>query len=527
VPLAPALLLAALAAAPPCRTGAVVALDALNGPLDDLVRLGELAGAVPLEPNLIRRGGFRLREVCAEGTPLPWQTRVEALDDSSWIRPVPVRLQSSWNLRYPSGGNDGLLWAGRGLSSALSGGLAFRYGALSGAVAPEVVWQQNHAFELVPNGQSGALAFRSAWYADGIDLPQRFGAGPFTTAGLGESYLRVDAFGAALGFSTETQWLGPGLANALLLTNNAAGFPHVFLGTSRPADVWIGEVEALVFWGQLERSRYVASAGTPLIVGFALDYTPRWIPGLSVGLGRTFVQPWEGRKFRDYVPFLQTFWKKDLGEWYGRDEADNPQDNQLASVWLRWAFPEAGLELYGEWGREDHALSKNQLLMDPSRTGAYLLGAQKLWILGERWVRLQAEVIDLQDLRPDYFYSWYTHSADLGYTHDGQVLGAAIGPGGDSQRLGLDVFHARGRLGGYLERIRRNEGAFWQLIAPLGDDPVHGHDTEVSAGLRGVHTLSEVDVSWDLAASWRYYRDFADDVPNVRAGVTVTYAPRG
>jgi hypothetical protein len=501
-----------------CPPGPTVLTDGLGGPAEDLLRLAELTGAAPLEPGLIRRAAPRARVLCADSPALPWAPTAAPQGDR-WVAAVPLRLTTVFNTRYPSGGNDGLLWAGRGASSLVAGGLAFRWGALSGVLQPEAAWSQNDGFAIQPNGAAGELAYGSAYYRGAIDLPQRFGAGPFSAAGLGDSVLRLDWKGVALGVSNERMWWGPGLRNAILLSGNAAGFPHAFLGTSRPVDVWIGEVEATAVWGRLTRTDYVEGGRDPLFVGLAVDYAPRWVPGLTVGLGRTFLQPWEGRAALDYVPFLQSFWKKDLDAWYGATD-DDPEDNQLASLWWRWVFPAAGLELYGEWAREDHDWSVYRFIEDFDHTQAYLLGLQKVFPLSaRRFVRLHVEVIDLQEARPPTsergMPTWYTHGADLGYTNGGEVLGAWIGPGADSQRLAVDVFGPRGRIGGFVERVRRNEAYFYRVVEPIPGEEA-GHDAELTAGVRQVLFAGPVDVSWELSASYRWNRDFFGDEPNFR-----------
>lgn len=508
---------------PTCPPGRAVVVEP-GGPSGDLLRLGELTGAVPVQPGVIRRSARTVRMLCADGPALPW-TLPPAPAGDRWLAPVPLRLTTVFNSHYPSGGNDGLLWAGRGASALVSAGIAFRYGVLSGVLQPEATWSQNDWFETRSNGGTGNLAFGSAYYGSAIDLPQRFGAGPFSTAALGDSVLRLDWKGVALGVSNERMWWGPGLQNALVLSDNAAGFPHAFLGTSRPVNVWIGHVEATAFWGRVERTRYFDGGTDPLMIGLALDYAPRWIPGLTVGLGRTFLQPWHGRDAEDYIPFLQSFWKKDLESWNG-EGGDNPEDNQLASLWWRWVFPKAGLELYGEWGREDHDWSVYKFIEDFDHTQAYLLGLQKVFPLSaQRFVRLHVEVVDLQEPRPPDsargMPTWYTHGADLGYTNEGQVLGAAIGPGADSQRLAVDVFGPKGRIGGFFERVRRNESYYYQSIDPIPGEEA-GHDAEVTAGVRQVLFAGPVDVSWELAASYRWNRDFFGDEPNFRGAVMLT-----
>lgn len=505
-----------------CAPGKVLLLDGLGTPSDELARVGELTGDVPLAPGLLRRGGLRVRALCGDGAGLGWARRV-AVDDPGdrWVRAVPLRLAGAFNSRHPSGGNDGLLWEGRGFSTQAQGGVAFRYGPLSGALAPEVAWQQNAWFEIVPTGNAGRTQWANAFYPHAIDLPQRFGAGPFASFAGGQSFLRLDAFGVAVGLSTENLWMGPGVESSILMSNTAPGFPHVFLETARPVDIWIGKLEAQATWGRLASSRYTDDRGNPLFITFALDYEPRWIPGLYLGLGRVFLQPWGVRRFRDYVPFFESFFKGDLRGWYG-PSMDNPNDNQLAALWFRWVFPAVGLELYGEWGREDHEMNLQRLLKNFDDNQSTVLGLQKVFRAGPRLVRASIELTDLQQIRPldaqRGMPVYYIHGAGLDYTNRGQLIGDWIGPGGDSQRFAVDVLGEGGRLGGYLQRVRRNNAVYWRQVEPVN---VAGQDVEVAAGARQVLFAGPAEVSWDLSMAWRYTRDFLRDEPNLRAVVQV------
>lgn len=509
-----------------CPPGPEIAVGGLGVPEDDLVRVGELAGVVPLSPRLLRRGGPRVERTCDLAPPPPLERlgRSAVTHDPSRpleITPVAPRLASVWNMRYPSGANDGLLWAGRGLSQEASGGIAIRYGMLSAAVVPELSWSENRAFEIVPNGRSGAPGFGSAFYVDQIDLPQRFGAGPFATWSPGQSYVQLERWNLALGFSTENRWIGSGMRNSILLTNAGPGFPHLFVGTARPVDVRIGTVEALLFWGRLDRTRYMQGGGHPLIETLAVTYSPRWTPGLSIGIARAFLQPWNGLRFRDYFAVFQSFRKASLESWYG-PSGDNPLDNQLASVFGRWVFPESGLEIYGEWAREDHDWTWWGFVREPDHSQAFLLGLQKVFRAGPRLIRGYAELTHLQEVRPQNERGapvYYVHANDLGFTNQGQLLGAWIGPGGDSQTLGVDVLHRGGRLGGYVERVRRNDGYYWTAIAPTASS--WPHDAEVAAGVRQVLDVSRFEVSWDASVAFRQNRDFLHDEPNVRIALEV------
>ena len=504
-------------APPACAPDAVVLLDGLGTPDDDLARLAELAGAAPASSQLIRRGGFRVQPVCAEATRVGWLGRLAVPEpaERGWLA-LPARLETTWNSQYPSGGNDGLLAAGRGFSTQVRAGVAGRWGVVSAALAPEVAWQQNRWFETVPTGKPGDLALQSPWYGDNLDVPQRFGNGPFARAGLGQSYLRVDAFGAAAGVSTENLWLGPGLRNGILLTNNAPGFPHLFLGTARPVDIYVGSLEVLAVWGPLERSRHVPAPGHPWFSALALTYQPRWIPGLYLGAARSFVQSPAMFRRRDGLAIL-------VG-WPGGilTRGNFPDDNQAVSGWFRWVMPEAGFELYGEWARDDAALNFGALVRDPDWTQGWVWGFQKLLRAGDRLVRVHVEATRLHNFRPNGGWSWYVHGAGVDSTNAGQLLGAAAGPGGDSQRLAVDLLTAGGRVGGFVERSARNEEAYWSVI-----DPQPGragqHDAELVAGYRQVLLVSGAELSLELSAAYRWNRDFLRNEPNYRGAVAYSY----
>jgi hypothetical protein len=504
---------AALAPAPAaaeCTPGAVLPLFDLGTPLEDLARLAQLTGTAPLAPDLIRAGGRREVVLCAEGPPLPWSRAAAPVAGDRWVAPLPLLVRAVENTRYPDGGNDGLLWAGRGVSAVATGGLAFRLGPLSGALAPSVAWQQNAWFRTVPTGQPGRLGLADPWYGSAIDRPQRFGRGPFGAAGLGQSGLRLDALGVALGISAENRWLGPGRRHALLLTNSAPGFPHLFVGTSRPVDAWIGHVEALAFWGRLTRSGTFQLPGShAFATGLSVDLQPAPVPGLFLGVSRVFVTPWQDRSLGGAFPFLDALWKRDTG--------DDPRDNQLTSLHWRWVFRESEAEIYGEWGREDGAYSPDIFLREPSWSQAWLVGLQKVFRRPERWVRAQLELLHLLDATPPQsrrgIIAWYTHPENLSWTERGQPLGSWVGPGGDAQSLAVDVFTPRGRWGLSLERVGRNRAAYYVSVEPAGGNP----DVEVTLRLRGVVLAGPVDVAWEVAGNWRYFRDFLKVEPGLQA----------
>lgn len=522
-------------AADGCPEPGYLEVDGIGTPSEDFARAAVVAGVSPLRPQLIRRGSTeRLLPMCGPAAGTPWRERVLPARERTGgaeVRMLAVQGRTFFNSGYPDTRNDGALWAGRGVSADLAAGVELRWGILSAAAAPVVLYQQNRAFQVDSVGDPAFSPFRNPWYfATSIDLPQRFGDGSSAALDPGQSYVRLQARGLAAGASTESLWWGPGVRNALLMSNTAPGFPHAYLGTARPLNVWIGRLEAQVLWGHLRESAYfdtIAANDRNLFTGIAGTFEPRGLPGLYLGMARVYVHglPPGGLPLRQYfVPLLEPFFKHRLAT------PDNPTgtrpDNQLVSLFARWVLPESGFEAYGEWAREDHSRDLQDLLQEPDHSQGFTLGFQKVTPAGQRWFRLRGELTNLHKHTLSKGrrapVSYYTHGDILqGYTHRGQLLGAGIGPGADSQYLGADLFTARGRIGVYAERIRRNEGVYYRRVPLLRDD----HDVEVAGGLRHALLLSAVELEWGAAYAFRWNRDFLRDEGNWRLDTAVRWRP--
>ncbi len=513
-----------------CPSGQVFPVDGVRTDLADLRRLAGLAGLAPLHAELFLRASSAPPLVlCADGpashgllAPTSW-----AEGNGLAVAFAPLRWQSVFNSAYPTARNTGALWAGRGRTTELQGGATVRWRFLTAGFRPVVAYQQNRAFVLSPYVREGYGAV-----TPGIDLPVRFGDRPFWTLDLGQSFVRADAFNVAVGISTENLWWGPGLRNSLILSNTAAGFPHLFVGTSRPVDIHVGLLEVQYVAGQLHESPYFDAdpendrrAMAALTLGFA----PRFLPGLSLGAARVYNYSLVAgsTSWRDFaIPLVEPFLKE------GVATPENPNgerpDNQLLALFGRWAFPEVGFEVYAEWARDDHNWDALDVAMDLGHSSVYLLGLQKALPVGPYWLRLNAELVHLVErpvlhaVRPTP--TFYTHSViRQGYTHGGQMLGAAVGPGSDSQFLAADLFYRSGRTGLFLERTLRNESVYYRSIPKTS--PFYDHDLELTAGVRQAWAWQELDVSGELGLSRRWNRDFGGHDTNVSASLQLTWWP--
>ncbi|HEX6910989.1 MAG TPA: hypothetical protein VF142_11360, partial [Longimicrobium sp.] len=378
-----------------------------GGETERYLRALQTAGAAPLYPWTLR--GFSPAEleviVPADGDH-PWAARLPAAPADSAQDAAPSlrmgllrpRMDAVFNSAYPQGENDGPVWAGRGMTLSAAAGVQLRVGALSARLEPLVFWTENRDFDLVPLADS--IRFRDARTPRTVDLPQRFGDGSFARVDPGESWVRVDARGVAVGASTATQVWGPATDQPLVLGANAAGFPHVFLGTSRPWNVGIGRLHARILWGSLGQSAYSPMQGhgsRRFMSGVLGTFQPRGLDGLEVGIARFFHDPWPhgGLGSKQLFRPVESFFKVSLR---GRDEPGGTvgTENQLASIFARWVLPRAGVEVYGEYMRDDYNWDVLDALLEPERSRGYLVGGRKVWLRGPRMTALRAEWVATQ-----------------------------------------------------------------------------------------------------------------------------------
>jgi Capsule assembly protein Wzi len=423
-----------------------------GGELESYLRYLQTLGEVAPYPWGIRAfSPVEVDRLMPRDTANPWAARYDLARhpahglQTDWVAPAAsVRFNST----FPYGYNDGPIWAGRGLTVSGQAGVALRWGMLSLTIAPMFFVAQNAAFPLMANGRSGSLAYASGVVPGQIDLPQRFGNSAYARLDPGQSTFRVDWGPLAAGLTTADQYWGPATTFPIILGNNAAGFPQVFLGTAQPVDLWLLRIHFRFIWGRLGQSAYspeTAAGGLRYANGLNANLTSRWVPGLEVGFTRFSHQPWPagGPRFSDLIHVLRF---QETG-----NAAGNVIDNQLASAYFRWVLPHSGFEVYGEYGRDDYNQNLRDLILEPDHIGGYTVGFRKVWRRsGNRLLAVRAEVQNLQysvlaQGRP--WSPFYSHSTNLrqGHTQLGQMLASPAGPGGAGSVVAVDAYSPKGR----------------------------------------------------------------------------------
>lgn len=447
----------------------------VGDPFEDYFRLLQITGGADLGSFTIRPlapGDFRDRITAPDH---PWADRLGDADpsgeDLELILDSP-RLRGFANSRFPLGQNDGAVWQGRGFTGALDAGATATWRGLTVSVRPTLLFTENRNFELATAPTEYAYPWRP------IDLPQRFGPDAFWTLDPGQSEIRIDTHGVAAGFGTTSLWWGPAIRNPIIMSNNAPGFPHAFVGTSGPVGIGIGDLEAQWIWGDLDESGwfdYPAPGDDRFITGIVAAYSPSFLPGLSLGLTRLFYVnvPPGGTPLKDYFAVFQGVRKRTFIT--PENPTGDDEHDQLVSLFGRWVLPESGFEVYWEWARNDHAGEIREVLLEPEHSQAYMLGLRKAMqisrnrILGVRFELTHLERAPTWTLRAEP--SYYAHYiVTQGYTQKGQIIGAGIGPGGNAQGLAADYYAPWGHAQVLLQRDVKDNDAYYDWALANGFD---------------------------------------------------------
>ena len=503
-----------------------------GGELEDYLRALQLVGVVQLYPWSIRSFSQReLDRLLPGDAQHPWSQRYDLVahaTDGLWTELVRPTLTLRFNSAFPYGSNDGPVWAGKGITMALQAGFALRSGPVSLTIAPLVFRAENSSFPLMANGETGRLVYADGLYPEAIDRPQRFGDQPYTTIDLGQTTFRLDVGPVAAGVSTASQYWGPAAEYPAILGNNAAGFPHAFLGTSRPIDCWLFRLHGRLVYGRLSQSAYsveTTTGGVRFMSGLVGVVTPRGVPGLEFGFSRFIHSDWpeDGPILSDLLVPLRS--RNRL------NQVGLVKDNQLASAFARWVFPHAGVEVYGEYGREDYNAGLRDFIEEPDHIGGYTLGfgLRKAFRPSDTGLLVvSAEVQNQQLPRTAVEIGQspvYTHSSTQrqGHTQRGQILASDLGPGGSGATLAVDRYHPRGRWSVRWTRVlRRDRGDFF---ATGRIDP-RARDVQHALGVEGLFFRGRYDVRAALTGVYEFNRDFGRDAFNLNAQIGITAGVR-
>lgn len=417
------------------------------------------------------------------------------------IKILPINYNVELTSNHPYNRNNGSMIPNRGYQHIISPGFFLELGPLSIQFKPELFYAQNKDFEGFgegPNGHDPFVWSKRYKLWNKIDMPEKFGNEQHNQFLIGQSNIKLNFNGIAIGLSNENIWWGPSIRNSIMMSNHARGFKHIFLNSTKPLKTKIGNFEWQIITGRLESSGFLPGnpnsqyAGTSIYVpkinqlgetddwrflqGYTFTYSPKWISGLSIGFMR-WVQMYSALIKGEYTwmegnpnwfPAFQNLFRKN--DKYENYEA---QTNQAAGVFLRWLWKDSKAEIYAEYHHNDSKQNIRDLLLDSDHSRATTIGLQKVFLISENnflfsWEWTQMEQTASRLLRNAG--SWYEHSWTYdGYTNNGEVLGASIGPGSNSHYFALNRVKEKEKLGIAFEIIDQDNDFYHEAFSSARD----------------------------------------------------------
>lgn len=406
-------------------------------------------------------GPWRERFVVPMGSGVPSRRSVNLVEWTVLRPDVAITYHSA----LPLSRNDGVVWAGRGMTASAQAGIGVRWRGVEVQLAPLAFVAQNAPFALAPNGGIGSAAYADPRYPGNIDHVQAFGSGAYSRLDAGDSFIRIEGLGATAGLSNARITWGPAREYPLVMSTNAGGFPHFFVGTLEPAYVWIGTIHARWIGGRVEQSDFSPVQSGRLhrfTSGFVASYSPRGLRGFELGGTRVMQVRWPAggpTPSQMLRPFSGVVSDPDKGALNNVNG-----ENGFASLFVRLAPPGSGIEAYAELSREDFTGSLRALIAKPDDLAQFTLGVARsrsaadgsMTVVRAELVNGELSAAERGQRKLNAPIPSYTHAGtNQGLTSRGQILGSPIAYGGGGSSITWERYHGRGRTSIQLERQLR------------------------------------------------------------------------
>lgn len=428
-------------------------------------------------------------------------------------------LKFTYNFGYPRGYNDGPVWKGKDLTTELHGGFNGTYGRLSYTFHPVVYFAVNSAFYLPPEDVRVNNGYSYSYNITGsIDWVQRYGMDPFIVFHLGQSEIKLnwDTFSASL--TTQNFSLGPSVYNPILLSRQGGGFPMLKLGihpSNGKIQEAVGKFELNYLAGIFSESDYFdknPDNDNLFFNALTVAVQPKFLPELTVGFNKVL---YKQTRFFEVGDFISPFYIIDNGVKKGDTLSPNDTFDQMASITAEWKIKSAGFRAYAEFAKNDFNGSKFRFFLEePEHSSAYTVGMEKR--LGNKNGNDIIIIFEHTNLSRGFTYMWratppfYIHGVNRqGYTNNGQIIGAGIGPGGNSNHLSIRRKSKKFDVGFLFQRIEHNKDYF---VARIQDQFLH--DVEYTISVNVVKKVSLGLLYFELAGSKNFNKYYIEGAVN-------------
>ncbi len=410
---------------------------------------------------------------------------------------LPFIFTQQYNTTKPFGWNDGPMMQAKGYQALARPGVNLKYGSLEAQVAPELVYVNNQSYTKIFPGQS---------------------------------FVKVHLGPISVGVSSENLWWGPAINSSLLMSNNAPGFMHGFIGTNKPIKTPIGYFEFNLIGARLNSNKELFYENSHnqmtnfdddwrYLNAFSISWQPKWVKGLFLGATRSLQEYGEPAFNRSvgllskYLPVITSPTQK-----VNNSGDDTLNRDQLASFFLRWILPKHHAEFYIEYGKNDYGVNIRDYINGPTHSSAYTVGFRKIIPQTEKkYIRIEAELTQMSQ-SPDHLVrdarNWYRHwQIFQGYTHNNQILGAGAGFGTDVQTFAATWINGNIRNGFLVQRFDRD---------PVGR-PVKWTDISIGWMPQWEYKNMLIGAKVQLIRSKNYAWEKGDNLFNLHTRVMVQY----
>ncbi|MFT6852593.1 MAG: hypothetical protein ACI8RL_001126 [Cyclobacteriaceae bacterium] len=444
------------------------------------------------------------------------------------------------NSTHAQGYNDGALWSGKGITLDASIGAQARWKRVSLTVYPRMYFSGNARFDLAQQSSTTKSIYNYQFNVIGdIDYVQRYGDASFFHADFGQSEVRYRDDYVTAAVSTENFTLGPTSIHSILMSRQAAGFPHLEIGTSRflamkIKNIPLGKVKFQQVYGVLEESSYFdrnPKNDDRLISTTTLEYRPPQPEGLKIGINRVFYQDLNNFESADLARNLWYFGKTDDVVDAVGDTVNDLLD-QMASIYFEYLIKSSGVRIYGEFVKNDFNGSRRDFIIGTDHARAYSFGFDKLFDVLDGKLMFTYEHTNVSrtgsaSYRPEP--SFYQHYQTIGgYTHQGQMLGTGTGPGSHVHTIQLKYYDQLRmiELGGH--RIQFDEDYFDEVLAVYLPPDFENKDrksAEYALPIRYSRLFERWSYSLQVMPSLRYNVNYElkNDQFNLYTSLTLNY----
>jgi len=400
-------------------------------------------------------------------------------DTSVQIKALPLKTTIQWVGDHPYDWNDGPMIQAKGWQQYINGGVNLKWKNLELQVAPELVVAQNLAYE-----GFGVVQDQVHWrdyyrFYNFIEQPEQMGIKQYNKLLWGQSFLKFHYKNTAIQLSTANKWWGPGFRNALILS-------HISLSNEKPIQSRIGQFNYEFIWGELMNSNYPPPASylkyngetmyapkedrTRAFQAMHINFTPKCFPNLKLGLEQSFVQYEDQLNgLGNYIPI------KNIIQRLPNDVSNAPIT--LTAFYFSYELAAVKAKIYGEFAWNLNRTTLRNWLIQPDKGMGNMLGFSKIIPSNKNhYWELKAEMTNLQLLTVAEQFStgappsWYLGTyVRQGYTNNGKIMGAGVGPGGTSQTIEFNWRNGNNRIGISGERRLHNDDFYVYSFTPSGD----------------------------------------------------------